>query len=98
MLLLPRMVAASTTLDGAAFVTAETTRVNDLVERVAAVLRSHNIEAIVVDTADQARETVLGIVPDRAEVHSGKSRTLEEVGLYRELMESGRYDAVRPKV
>jgi hypothetical protein len=72
--------------------------VNDLVERVAAVLRSHNIEAIVVDTADRARETVLGIVSDGAEVHSGKSRTLEEVGLYRELMDSGRYDAIRPKV
>jgi len=72
--------------------------VNDLVERVAAVLRSHNIEAIVVDTADRARETVLGIVSEGAEVHSGKSRTLEEVGLYRELMESGRYEAIRPKV
>jgi hypothetical protein len=95
---LPRIVAASTIPDGASFVTAETTPVNDLVERVAAVLRSHNIEAIVVDTADRARETVLGIVSDGAEVHSGKSRTLEEVGLYRELMDSGRYDAIRPKV
>lgn len=78
--------------------TADTIPVNDPVDRVAAALRSHNIEAIVVDTADQARETVLRLVPDGAEVHSGKSRTLDDVGLYKELMESGRYDAIRPKL
>jgi len=78
--------------------TPQTDPAGDLIDRVAAALRSHNIEAIVVDTADQAREIVLRLVPDGAEVHSGKSRTLEDVGLYKELMESGRYDAIRPKV
>lgn len=72
--------------------------VRDRVELVAAALRSHNIAAIVVDTADEARSAVLGLVPEGAEVHSGKSKTLEDVGLHAELIESGRYDAVRPRI
>lgn len=70
----------------------------DSVDGVAAALRSHNIEAIVVDTGEEARALVLGLIPEGAEVHSGKSKTLEEVGLYSELVESGRYDAIRPRV
>lgn len=70
----------------------------DPIERVAAALRAHNIEAIVVETGDEARETVLGLIPDGAEVHSGKSKTLEDVGLYAEIVESGRYDAIRPRM
>jgi len=38
------------------------------------------------------------MIPDGAEVHSGKSKTLEDVGLYREVVESGRYDALRPRM
>jgi hypothetical protein len=70
----------------------------DRVERVAEALRSHNIEAIVVDTGDAAREVVLAMIPEGAEVHSGKSKTLEDTGLFSELVESGRYDAIRPRL
>jgi hypothetical protein len=66
--------------------------------RVAAALRSHNIDVIVVDTGDQARQAVLELIPEGAEVHSGKSKTLEDVRLYHELVESGRYDALRPRI
>jgi hypothetical protein len=69
----------------------------DRIERVAAALRSHNIEAIVVDSGAEARRVVLGLIPEGAEVHSGKSKTLEDVGLYAELVESGRFDALRPR-
>jgi LUD domain len=67
-------------------------------ERVASAIRSHNIEAIVVDTAAEARTLVLDLIPLGAEVHSGKSKTLEDTGLYAEIMESGRYDALRPRM
>lgn len=67
------------------------------IETVASALRANRIEAIVVDSGDAARDAVLDLIPVGAEVHSGKSRTLEEVGLYAELMESGRYEAVRSK-
>jgi L-lactate utilization protein LutC len=67
-------------------------------ERVAETLRAHKIDALVVGTGAEAREVVLGLIPDGAEVHSGKSRTLEDIGLYAELAESGRYDALRPRM
>src|SRR4051795_8516006 len=70
----------------------------DLVERVAEAMRANGIEAIVVDTAEEARAAVLERVPEGAEVHSGKSQTIEDLGLFAELMESGRYDAIRPKL
>jgi hypothetical protein len=71
---------------------------DDRVERVATALRSHNIEAIVVDTGEEARLVVLGLIPDGAEIHSGKSKSLADVGLFSELIESGRYDAIRPRI
>ncbi len=67
-------------------------------ERVVDALRSHNIETIVVDTADEARTAVLAMIPDGAEVYTGKSKTLEDTGLFAELVESGRYDALRPRM
>ena len=70
---------------------------SDRIERVAAALRSHNIETIVVDSGEDARKVVLGLIPQGAEVHSGKSKTLEDVGLFAELVESGHYDALRPR-
>lgn len=79
-------------------VTAESPDVADRIERVAAALRVHNIEAIVVDTGEDARTVVLGLIPEGAEVHSGKSKTLEDLGLHSELVESGRYDAIRPRM
>jgi hypothetical protein len=72
--------------------------VADRLDGVATALRAHNIEAIVVGTGAEARDVVLGMIPEGAEVHSGKSKTLEEVGLYAALMESGRYDAIRPRM
>ncbi|HYN69409.1 MAG TPA: lactate utilization protein [Candidatus Eisenbacteria bacterium] len=85
-------VSAPPVPSSAAFVPA------DPLERVAEKLRSNNIEAIVVDSAAEARDLVIGMVPEGAEVHSGKSKTIEELGLFKELMESGRYDAIRPKL
>ncbi len=70
----------------------------DPVEHVAAVLRTHNIEAVVVEDGEAARAFVLGLIPQGAEVHTGKSKTLEDIGLYSELVESGRYEAVRGRM
>jgi len=70
----------------------------DRVKRVAAVLRSHKIETHVVETGAEAHDLVLGLIPEGSEVHSGKSRTLDEIGLYHDIVESGRFDALRPKL
>src|SRR5207244_3246267 len=78
-------------------VSVKTEPTTDLVERVAAAIRSHNIETIVVDRAGEVRDLVLGMIPEGSEVHTGKSKTLEDVGLYGPLIEGGRYEAIRTK-
>ena len=60
-------------------------------------LRANNIDARVVDTGEEARRLVLELVPEGAEVHSGKSKTLVDVGLFQDLFESGRFDSVRAR-
>ena len=70
----------------------------DPVERVAAVIRAHNIEVVVVDTGAEARAAVLARIPEGSEVHTAKSKTVEDVGLFAELNESGRYEAIRPRM
>jgi len=67
------------------------------IEQVRAALRANNIDVRVVDTGEDARRLVLELVPEGAEVHSGKSKTLQDLGLYGELFESGRYDSVRAR-
>jgi hypothetical protein len=64
---------------------------------VAAALGHNHIEAIVVDTASEARERVLALVPEGSEVHWAKSRTLDELGLPDVLLDGSRFDPVRPK-
>ncbi len=62
-----------------------------------AALRANNVDARVVDTADEAKRLVLALVPEGAEVHSGKSKTLQDLSLFKEFFESGRYDSVRER-
>ena len=68
------------------------------IDTVAAALAANNIEAVVVETAAEARKAVLDRLTDGAEVHWGKSKTLEDLGLVTELTDSGRWDAVRPRM
>ena len=70
---------------------------DERIERVARALRASNIEANVVDTGAEARHLILELVPEGAEVHTAKSKALEDIGLFAELDESGHYDALRPR-
>src|SRR4029077_8136219 len=60
-------------------------------------LRERNFEVLVVDDGAAAREEVLSRIPDGASVHSGKSKTLEDAGIFAALMEGDRYDFIRKK-
>ena len=71
---------------------------SDPLEHAVEALRSNNIEVILVDTAEEARAAVLEMIPEGAEIYSGKSKTLVDVGLYAELFESGRYDSIRARL
>jgi hypothetical protein len=67
----------------------------EVLEKVAVRLRERNVGAIVVSDASQARDTVLQRLPAGAEVHAGKSKTLQDIGLTPELAAEGKYNYLR---
>ena len=71
---------------------------DELLERAAALLREQSVEVLIVDTGADARDAVLERIPAGSEVHSGKSRTLEDIGVFAALHEPGAYDVIRPKL
>ena len=64
-------------------------------DELATNLRSRNFEVVVVQTGAEAKAEVLRRIPEGARIHSGKSKTLEDIGLFDTLMESDEYDFVR---
>jgi hypothetical protein len=68
-----------------------------MLQTVAERLRERNFETIIVATAAEAKAAVMERIPDGVEVHSGKSKTLEDIGVFAELMGSDRYDFVRKR-
>ena len=66
-------------------------------EALAARLRERNFEVLIVEDADAAREAVLERIPEGASVHSGKSKTLEDAGIFSALMEGESYDFIRKR-
>jgi len=52
----------------------------------------------IADSAKEARQLVLDAIPEGAEVHVALSETMRELGLTAEIDESGRYQAIRPRL
>jgi len=68
---------------------------DQVIERTANALRAKGYAVHVVENGDQARDVVMSLLPEGAEVGQGASTTLERIGITHEIEESGRYDAVR---
>jgi hypothetical protein len=66
-------------------------------ESLAANLRNRNFEVVIVDSATDAKAAVMERIPQDAQVHSGKSKTLEDAGVFKELMESEKFDFIRKR-
>ena len=65
------------------------------IDMLAANLRDRNFEVVIVESAAEVKGAVMQRIPEGAKVHSGKSKTLEDSGVFKELMESDRYDFIR---
>jgi len=70
---------------------------DDRIERTADALRAKGYAVHVVANGDEARNVVLDLLPEGAEVGQGASETLELTGITEAIEESGRYDAVRKR-
>jgi hypothetical protein len=64
-------------------------------EVLAERLRTRNFEVIIVDDGAAATAEVLSRVPEGSQVHTGKSKTLEDAGIFQEFMENEKYDFIR---
>jgi L-lactate utilization protein LutC len=67
-------------------------------ERIAEALRQRGFQVTIAESGDQARQLVLDALPEGAEVHTGLSETLQQIGLTDVLENSGRYDPVRARL
>ena len=68
------------------------------IETTIAVLKSHNVEAILVENGEAAKKKVLEMLPEGAEVMTMSSTTLQQIGLVEEIENSPKYDVVKKKL
>ena len=68
------------------------------IERAVPALAANNIRAIVVADRAAALQALLEVLPAGAEVFTATSQTLEAIGALQAINESGRFDAIRPKL
>jgi L-lactate utilization protein LutC len=66
-------------------------------QAVAEHMRARNIEVIVVDRGEEALRAVLERVPAGSQVHTAKSKTLQDTGIFDVLNDPLQYDALRHK-
>lgn len=71
---------------------------DEQIEKTVTALSEHNITSDVVETKDEARQKLLDLLPDGAEVFSMTSMTLEALDVLSEVNESGRYNSVRQRL
>lgn len=68
------------------------------IQTTVAALAINGMKAVIVQNGEEAKDKVLAMLPKNAEVFTMTSMTLEAIGLDKEINESKRYDAVRPKL
>ncbi len=66
-----------------------------LLQQVAERIRERNIKVLIVNNGEEARQAVLEMIPQGSEVHSGKSKTLQDSGIFDALMDETKYNALR---
>jgi hypothetical protein len=70
----------------------------ETIARTADALRAKGYDVHNAVDRAAAKRILLDLVPEGAEVGSGASRTLDELGVTAEIEHSGRYEAVRPRL
>lgn len=69
-----------------------------ILNKTVEALKANGVNAIIVDTAEDAKKKALELIPQGVEVMTMTSETLRTIGLETELNESGKYNAVKPKL
>ena len=75
-----------------------TPKSKEIIEKTIAALKANGIEAIVVNDKTDAKAKALELIPKEASVMTMTSVTLDELGIAKEINESGKYNSVRAKL
>src|ERR1700689_1588219 len=67
-------------------------------ERAAPPLAAHGFVVEILDDAAAARTRILDLIPEGASVFTSASETLRMSGIDKDINDSGRYQAVKPRV
>jgi L-lactate utilization protein LutC len=70
----------------------------DRIAAVANALEHNGIRALVVQSGADARQAVVSLIPQGAEVFNNTSRTLESIGVADDIERSGRYESLRVRL
>jgi hypothetical protein len=65
---------------------------------VSRALEKNGFHALIAHGREEAKRMVLELLPEGAEVHIGMSETMRELGVTSVVEQSGRYEAIRPRV
>ncbi len=68
------------------------------IEKTVKAVKENNIEVYVVKNSDEAKKQVLKMIPEKSEVLTMTSVTLDATGLSSEINESGKFISVRKKI
>src|SRR5690242_4260046 len=71
---------------------------DETIQKTITALKANGIDAVVVSNKEEAKAKALELIPQGSQVMTMSSVSLEETGLVTEINESGKYDAVKPKL
>ncbi len=71
---------------------------DDTVAKTVEALKANGMEVFVVASGAEAKKKALELIPEKSEVFTATSVTVDTIGLGAELNESGRFDSVRAKM
>ena len=72
--------------------------VDERIERTSKALEANGIQTLVAENGAEAKRLFFELIPEGSEVFLGASVTLEQLGIVADVDQSGRFDAVRPKM
>jgi hypothetical protein len=71
---------------------------DEQIARTARALEANKFRPLVAENGEAARKLFFEVLPEGAKVYSGASITLDSLGITEVIENSGKYDALRPKV
>ena len=71
---------------------------DDVINKTVEALKANNIEAFVVENGEEAKKKFFELVPEKSEVFTNTSTTLDQLGITEEINESGKFVSLKNKV